>query len=151
MPPPPSVMRSGLRVMIIVRPLCSYRLLDDRQRGDGVLPRMPRRLAPGPRCSRTKCSISRCQERSSRGYSQARRLGRSHLRQHPVVRQPLHAVASAQAVDLELAVAAEDLEREQVLPLRAACVQPGDLSAGPSRSSAKPLSSTGICQKYVPT
>src|SRR5688500_18644285 len=53
------------------------------------------------------------------------RVGRTHLRQHPVEREPLDTVAAAEAVDVELAVAAEDLEREQVLPLGAAGVQPG--------------------------
>ena len=56
-----------------------------------------------------------------------RGLRRAHLRQHAVEGQPLDAVAAAEAVDLELAVAAEDLEGEQVLPLGAARVQPGDL------------------------
>src|SRR5204862_56070 len=52
-----------------------------------------------------------------------------HLRQHAVVRQALDAVAPAQPVDLKLAGLAVDFEAEEVLPLRATCVQPADLPA----------------------
>src|SRR4029079_6916919 len=54
-----------------------------------------------------------------------RRLGRAHFRQHLVERDALDAVTAAQAVDLYLRGLAVDLEREQVLPFRAAHVQEG--------------------------
>src|ERR1700730_19123913 len=53
------------------------------------------------------------------------RLGRTHLREHSMERHTLETVAATKAVDRELAVAAVDLEREQVLPFRAADVQKG--------------------------
>ncbi len=80
------------------------------------------------------------------GYSQTVVSGRPHLRQHAVEGQPLDAIASAQAADLQLAEAAVNLEREGVLPLGAADMQEGGLAAG-RRSSRKPLSSTGMSQK----
>src|SRR5579872_1408120 len=55
----------------------------------------------------------------------ARGLRRSHFGQHLIEGQPLYAVAAAETVDLELRARAVDLEREQVLPLRAADVQKG--------------------------
>ena len=56
-----------------------------------------------------------------------RRLGRAHLRQHAVEGQPFLAIAAAEAVDHQLAVAAEDLERERVLPFGPGRVQPSHL------------------------
>ena len=87
------------------------------------------------RCSRSTCANSACQDVSSPGYSQIVVSGGPICGQHPVEGQPLDAVAAAEAVDLQLAVAAEDLEREQVLPLGAARVQPGDLSRRPSAAA----------------
>src|SRR5262245_58820745 len=48
------------------------------------------------------------------------RLRRPHLRQHPVMYEPLQSITAAQPIDRQLAVAAVDLERKQVLPLAAA-------------------------------
>src|SRR5687768_244598 len=64
------------------------------------------------------------------GVLEDRRLRRPHLREHLVVVEPLDAVAAAEAVHVELGVAAVDLEAERVLPLGAAGVEPGDLAAG---------------------
>src|SRR6202030_923784 len=52
-----------------------------------------------------------------------RRFRRTHFREHLVERQTLEAVRSAEALDVKLGAAAVNLEREQVLPLRAADVK----------------------------
>src|SRR4030081_2120756 len=51
-------------------------------------------------------------------------FGRPHLRKHLVVREPLHTVAAAEAVHLNLAVAAIDLKGKQILPFTATDVKP---------------------------
>src|SRR5256885_9950994 len=60
---------------------------------------------------------------------ECRRLGRAHLRQHAIEGEAFPAVAAAEAVDHQLAVAPEDFKRERVLPLGPGSVQPGDPAA----------------------
>src|SRR5208283_2243858 len=57
-----------------------------------------------------------------------RRFGRAHLRKHLVERQAFGTVAAAQAIYRDLPVTAINLQREQVLPLGAAHVEPGGLA-----------------------
>ena len=87
-------------------------LLDDAQ--------APRARRPGPPSTGRPVSMADTTSANSAlpgailaGIFPARRLGWAHLGQHPVERQPLDAVAAAEAVDLQLGVASVDLEREQ--------------------------------------
>ncbi len=64
-----------------------------------------------------------------------RRFRRPHLRKHLVIGQPLGAVTAAKPVDIELAVAAIDFERECIFPFGAAGVKKRDLSSPPSSAA----------------
>src|SRR5688572_3496653 len=59
-----------------------------------------------------------------------RRFRGAHFRQHLVVRESLHAVASSESVNRDFRVTTVNLEREQILPLGAAGVKPGGLAGG---------------------
>ena len=65
------------------------------------------------------------------------RLRRAHLRQHFVIRQPLHAVAAAESFPVQLGVAAVDFEAEQIFPFAATDVQPGGLAGGVAQAQKR--------------
>src|SRR6185437_16884827 len=58
-----------------------------------------------------------------------RRVGRAHLRQHPVMGKALEHIAPTEPVDRDLAITTIDLEREEILPFGAAHVEERGLSA----------------------
>jgi hypothetical protein len=88
----------------------------------------PAREGPAGAEARDHVTILRAPRSILSGILPHRRLRRAHGGEHAIESQTLGAVASTEAVHLELSLTTKDLEREEVLPLRTAHVQPGDLT-----------------------
>src|SRR5689334_16132058 len=110
-------MRSGLRVIITL--IQSVELFDDVQVAQSVLDRPRRRPANALNSGRKILEFVAPGEILGRELP-ARRVRRSHLWQHAIVRQAFGAITATQTIDLELACASENLEREGVFPFRPA-------------------------------
>src|SRR5205807_4984545 len=99
------------------------RLLDDGEGGDAVIDARPLALPAGR--GREEVGDLERPGPVALGPFPDRGRGRPHLGEHLVEREPLHAVAAAQAGDLQLCGAVGDLEGEEVLPFGPRGMQPG--------------------------
>src|SRR5262249_13894687 len=103
-------------------------LLDDLEICDRI-----RDIATGmpPIFDRVSKIAKLCAPRSVREWIfPACRLRRSHLREHPIIRQALYSIASAEPVHDQLSIARHELEREEILPLGPGRVKPSQLAVG---------------------
>src|SRR5262245_42282027 len=108
-------MRSGLRVMIIVRDPID--LCYDIEHGDRIVQSRRRDPISLYVLDELHCLVLPRVVRHWK-FPDAR-LRWTHLGEHSIPSQPFDAIAAAQTIDLKLPGLAVDLERKHVLPLRA--------------------------------